>query len=1118
MRFIHDFEKRPRPAMSKSIARRLSAQPAPPSQAPTGKAAQPSASTTTLTNPTPSKAGPPRTRMDAQQPATSALKTALRKLSAVLAGALRGATGADRATKAWNREANRTLDQLVEAKAPGAIASALKSLAKAHEQALANDLKPGLLQACLETAIVHLSYEDLGKLMRGLDSAAVVEAQGSLANDEPARRQLMTIKQLAIAQVRADAMDKLQEEVGEKLLGSIRGPDAIDNLAARARISGVFRHAEQSLGRLAEHGVPPLAPHEVRERAEEEVLNALASEPEEQYRLLACMSSADLHRLAAAAQRLPPHELAAPLAECIAERGDFLAGATKDACELLLSHAPSAADVLAHDGKPPHIDEVLQYLDELEAHCKLSGTAVPEAISRQLAQARTHVSAALAAGSEQLVSAGPAELRRVAEATHRLGMDEAALHPLRAAATKRSAHLQADCFDALDRMLAGMRASDPVATLRHLAQLEALTHDFADASAATGPRQARGRADIANEEISQILRRFPQEQLTEVLEQLRGSFGRDLLATLQEASSDELSPPEALARLTLVAAQLEQLPDQIAAALAGEQRKAPGFETARTEIPLREAGAEPLPMNMRQAVRDVLGVDAPEHGDEVRRGIVNGVFRQRFEEVLAEPAAAMERTPVRLPSGLEVSQGFLEDAKRRFDFRLPDGSPLIDYADNAEAWGRLSDDERMQRIDAGAQRLLALYGGRPHAVFVATSRAFQSSTAPLQIGAAAVSRPGQPAQGNPARLPDGTHGYACNVYWTSEQSKSITFLRGANGRPQLLVDYRHRGGALELADAQPGSQPLYLDPQKSSMRLRAHVEFLGPVGQLRALGVPSYEVHLVRHTFQKPYPPPTMQTLFANNGFDEYAARTELEAHAVGRGRGGVVPAVRAIDAFVAESTLEAAEAVLAANRPQAKRGEKMQAACAVVDRATGEKGPALVACFDRARAELVDVIRHRYPGDKAALRARPDWPQDMEPPESYDTLLGTGSPEAIKAYHAYLRAPTLCPEFVEFSEALDGLGRSPSVANARALYERWVKPEPTGAMDFGAPGQLPPQHGQRLNLRAHTARAVLDAIDQLARTQLDPGLFDEARTELGTIIDLDLAPAFTADVIAGRA
>src|ERR1700759_5058490 len=201
------------------------------------------------------------------------------------------------------------------------------------------------------------------------------------------------------------------------------------------------------------------------------------------------MSSADLHRLAAAAQRLAPHELAAPLAECIAERGDFLAGATKDACELLLSHAPSAADVLAHDGKPPHIDEVLQYLDELEAHCKLSGTAVPEAISRQLAQARTHVSAALAAGSEQLVSAGPAELRRVAEATHRLGMDEAALHPLRGAATKRSA------------------------------QLEALTHACADANAATGPRQARGRADIANEEISQILRRFPQEQLTEVLEQ-----------------------------------------------------------------------------------------------------------------------------------------------------------------------------------------------------------------------------------------------------------------------------------------------------------------------------------------------------------------------------------------------------------------------------------------------------------------------------------------------------------------------------------------------------------------------------------------------------------------------
>ena len=1093
-------------------------------QAPIGPASVPV--DTTLGQPTPSKPGPSRARPP-EGPAP-AQKPAQRNVSSTPAGPQRGAGSIDRATKALGREIDRTLSELARAKSPRAVASALKSLAKANEKALAKGADPARLQACTKKAIALLGTEDLGKLMRGLDGAAVVGAQDSLADHAPALWQLMTIGRVATDQVQEDALGKLDAAVGEALLGSIRGGAAFDIPIASARISNVFRHAEQSLGGLVAQGVLPLAPHQLRERADETVLSALANEPEAQHKLLICMSSADLHRLAAAAQRLQPHALADPLAGAIAERGAFLASMTEDACKEFLSQAPSAADVLPRDGKPPRLDEFLHRLGELEAHCARSGTQVPESVPHQMKRVHVQVAAALAAGREQLVRARPAELRRIDEAAQRLGVGEDVLLPLRTAAANRNAHLQLECLGALERTLSGIRARDPAATLRQLTQLEALTHDFADVSTAMGRRTPGDRSDIANKEIMRILPRFTTELLTDALEQLQGSFGRTLLATLLQASDDDRSPPEALARLTLVASQLEQLPEQIAARLNHDElaegrsifeprhtEESPIFEPRLAEIPQRRTNAGPPPLEMRQAVQQVMGVAAPEHDNGTRRGVVNDVFRQTFETVLAEPPAAMETTSKKLPSGLEVSHGFFEDAKRRFDFRLPDGSPLIDHEKDFEGWNNLQVDEVVERIDAGAQRLLALYGGDRQVMFVATSRASQSSTAPLQLGAGAVSASGQPAQGNPARLPDGTHGYPFNKHWSSAESKSITFLVGAQGRPQLLVDYRHRGGALEPSN---GSPRVYLDPQASSVRMRAHVEYPGPVGQLRALGVPTYEVHLVRHDFQKPYPPPTMQTLFAGDGFDEDGARRELEAHAVARGRGGIVPTVMAIDVFHAEATLEAAEAVVVANQPQAERGEKMRVAHGVVDQVTRQRGPALLACFDKALNEQVGTIRHRYPGDKEALRARPDWPRHMEPPETYDALLTSGSAEAIKAYHAFLRAPTQCPEFVEFSEALEVLRKSPDIAGARALYERWVKPEPTGATSFGAPGQPLPQHELRLNLRADTTQAVLDAIDRVANTPLDADLFGEARGELGAIVDSDLAPAFIADVVAGRA
>ena len=1076
----------------------------------------------------PSVAIPGSSRARSPEGPSSAQSSTRRNVSSTLPGPVRGAGGTDRATKALGREIDRAISQLIRAKSPRAVASALKSLAKAQEKAVSKGGTATQTHARIEDSkalirqsIFELLDEDIGKLVESLRGDVVGAAQALLGEDGAAVSLLSTIEHFAVAEAQGLALNAIQAEVGTALQGALRSEGTFDVSVARSRISNAFRLAEQLLAGFAEKGILPLSPMVLREQAKETTLRALAQlSSGNQEALLVCMSSADLDRLAKTAAGMQLHGIEAHLDRAIAEHSGHLQEMTLDACETFLSQAASTADVLPHDGHPPRVDAILHRLNELEADCALHDASLPAPVTDQLAKVRAQIAAALAGVPKEPKVARAAELRHIEELARQLQLGDDAVLPLKAAATQAHRRLAFECETALQDTLAGASAGDPAAVLRHLARLEGLTRELVDASVAMGGNAPRDRAGIASDVLSPILRSLEPEQLESASTQLQGDFGSTLLATLHDACTDDRSPPEALTRLTLVASQLEQLPAQIAATLGKEEPSEAGiFAQHRAEIPPRAADAGPLPLEMRRAVQETLGVAAPEHGDDTRRGTVNTVFRQHFEAVLAEPASVTETMPVKLPSGLEVSRGFMEDAKRRFDFRLPDGSPLIDYAENVEAWNGKSSDEITRRIDAGAQRLLELYEGDAQAVLNATSRAFQSSTAPLQAGAAAVSHPGQPAEGNPARLPDGAHGYPCNMHWTSEQSKSITFLRGAKGQQQLLVDYRHRGGALELAEpGQDGPQRIYLDPRKSSVRFRAHVEFTGRAGELRALGVPTYEVNLVRHAFQKPYPPPTMQTLFADDGFDEQAARDELEAHAAARGRGGVVPTVTAIDAFREEQNLEAAEAVLTANQPHTERGEKMQAAHDMVQRVTREQGAALVASFDKAVREQVALVDPLYQANVQALRAKLGWPKDLEPPPTYRKLLENGPPEAIRAFDAFLMSPTGCPEFVGFRQELEAFRRFPDVAGARALYERWVKPETTGAMDFGGPGQPHLQHEVRLNLRADTALSVLDAIDQVAHTPLDAELFDEARTELGTTIDSDLAPAFIADVSAGRA
>jgi hypothetical protein len=1078
---------------------------------------------TTLGQPSVAQPGPSRARA----PEGLALhpQPARRTLSSTPAGPLRGAGNTERGIKSLDREIGRTLSALTRAKSPLAVVSALKSLERAQATAEAQGAAPRLVDERIERGIARLGPKELARLHRGLSSETVVSAHASLMEDPPTARLLATLDHLVSAKTGDGALRAVHVELGGALRRALRTSDKRDLAVstAPARFTGVFQRAEQALGQLVEQGVLLLSPRQRCERADEAVLNAIADLGKDASAALAGMSSADLHRLAAAAQRLQPHALETRLALVIAERTEKLVDGARDAFKTFLSQPPSPDDLLSRDGQPPRIDAVLASLQALEAHAPPGGAQAPESISARLTQARKHFAASLAATSDHLNAASSTELRRIDDVARRLGVvDEDMLRPLRTAADNRYDRLRHQCSLTLEATLAGLRDGDPAATLHHLARLDALAHELVGARVVTDRRPFVGDgAAVADDEFGQFLRHVSPELLKAAAAQLQGEFGSDLLATLHDASADEGAPLEAVSRLTLVASRLEQLPEQIAQALASKQSDEsthPGiFEKHLAEIPSSTDAERSLSMSMRVAVRQEMGVDARERGDGVRAGVVNNVFKQRVDEELAMPVNIKETALVQLPSGLQVSQGFVDDAQRHFDFRLPDGSPLIDYATSREEWKALTPDEVMRRIDEGAQKLLEFYGGDKEAVTLATRRASQGLVAPLHLAAWQASLPGQPTQGNPGQLPNGRPGYPFSKHWSSIQSTSVTFLRGADGHPQLLLDYRHRGGALESTDGMPmddsregGSTSIYLDPETSFVRVRAHVAYHGSEGELHLMGVPTYEARIVPHAFQKVFPPPTMQTLYGKDTIHQSEARLQLGVHAAARGHRGVVPAVSAIDEFRAHPTLETAQAVAAANGPQANPGPKVSAARGVIEQVTRERAPALVACFDPARRELRAMIKERYPHDRIALRAWPDWPHGIEPPESYEALLGSGS-EAINAYNEFLRADR-CSEFVEFNEALEVFSKLPDVAGARALYERWVKPEPTGLMNFDGPPQQ-----VRLNLTAATARAVLEAIERVADAPLDDKLFDEARDELGALIDSNLAPAFTADVIAGR-
>lgn len=195
-----------------------------------------------------------------------------------------------------------------------------------------------------------------------------------------------------------------------------------------------------------------------------------------------------------------------------------------------------------------------------------------------------------------------------------------------------------------------------------------------------------------------------------------------------------------------------------------------------------------------------------------------------FAASMAQLPGQYDPAPViALPSGLAVAPGLVAAAQCALPIAL-DGVPLIDYA----GWPALSEDARLARLDAGAQRLLQACAG-DHAALLRWTRVLNASLA----------LPFVAAFNNPA--------LAGHPHWSARGSVANFFSAETN----LSLHLRRTAGALvlDLQLARQGGQAIscagqlvVLPPSMRALgRATLALDETGPTGWV-LLGTPQFYV------------------------------------------------------------------------------------------------------------------------------------------------------------------------------------------------------------------------------------------------------------------------------------
>jgi len=465
------------------------------------------------------------------------------------------------------------------------------------------------------------------------------------------------------------------------------------------------------------------------------------------------------------------------------------------------------------------------------------------------------------------------------------------------------------------------------------------------------------------------------------------------------------------------------------------------------------------------------------------RGGVDARFHAAMKAVNEKPLSDHERILIRLPGGHMVGDQMWKDVNRQLVLMLPDGEPMVDRSN----WTSLSETERMERLETGFVKLIALCGGNEEKARALTLVAHQGMAAGFPMAC-------MDGKNNPLRLADGR-----SVVVQEDKSgrcdsgMQIVFRRSDDGDVGMHFEYhnRHPGTGMDPATG----QMLWLDAESSYFEYSYDAKVAAD-GHVVMTGPARYEANLSLSGWPLDYPEPTVSDLRRSG----YPAREELIAFAAAQHREQGVLALDAVHAFRANPTLDGA---LAIQRQFMVDGAPLRVSVAegvlapvhaALERAIGP----VLREFVQTERELNTLIEQNFYHPRK-MSELPGWPAGYPAPATYHALLAGGNADAILAFHTYVADPLRAPELIAFKYALDAFKGNPTLERGQMLFEEFIRPDSATQVNIG-------------HLRvASITRALEGAMAPIAPTLCD-GLMEDLVGQIGAT----LMPQFVASVKAG--
>jgi hypothetical protein len=834
-----------------------------------------------------------------------------------------------------------------KAATPAAVAAALEDAAAATDELRRAGGSPDFALLNFRNSIIESKKKDheLMQLARAFKGAPVGDAQ-TLCRSDDAQYVLLNMEHAVLDELNYRLPRNASREALVTALDGLRAGES------GARIGAQFHAAFDSALPLVRAGLRQAAP--VHHDVTEFVWDQLRSLPQEELEgLLKNASSEDLARLKAStpaeaenrAKSLRSPELTAALDKEVAARTTHLADTFRERAKQFCDRHDSPDDSpgrIDHQAFQHDLVALAASLDEVEAHCRLHGVAIPPytwptkgdgaRLQEQLARV---VEAAFepprGIDPQTLGSGALVHLSNAVRALRLPGLSPelaAVFRPAQQACMESKQEVFRARFSAFVScaMSAGVTASGPRRLLHSLAELEDASRALQNAQMAFDWEPEQRAQGAQDELIRECLAQTPAA--AEVLRAQLGSkdhqgmlsalhVGADLASVAQERQLQERF------------GNMAHLYEQVAQAAGAE----PSGASSRAEH--QKFAAQNLPAEARDMLRQNYGLLIPADAAPVlHSGRFNPLQVQTMREVFEAPLAPSESKLISI-GGYEISEQFYLDAIRVGMFRIegpdPDHSsedpaarPVIDHPrplsrgnatsarpsatrltkmpiDGDEEYGSISEEEAKLRVEEGVERLVQLCGGDAALARTITMYASQRIFSGLYAGCYTFGFP-------VPHLPDGTPALdiAGNQYAGSATRKQISISIGENGRPQFDLDWRIEGRGLLI---KPDGTLTVLSPESYvQAHFRAEID---AEGRLRLLEAPSYHFDLEPDDFQKTFAPPTLEQV--RTAPDGHPGVEAILAYARGIGQGHQVPALRAIEIFErAPTPANAAEVIKA--------------------------------------------------------------------------------------------------------------------------------------------------------------------------------------------------------------